>query len=127
MKMTILKYAIVFCITVVTGAALMVVSHKVHRAEVQISRLDRAVVHEHELIRNLNAEWAYLNDPARLEALAKQYLDLVAPVPADMLGSFAQLPEEMPSQSVVLQGDALADAGLQVTKVAYAPQRGGRE
>lgn len=123
MKMTILKYAFIFTLTIVTGASLMVVSHKVRQAEVKISRIDRSVEQEREAIRNLKAEWAYLNDPARLETLASQYLDLVPPVSTDLLSGFEQvpvaLPEEVSVPSVETREAAIEVAPLHVTEISY--------
>jgi len=38
--------------------------------------LNRQIASDKEAIHILNAEWAYLNQPARLKALANHYLDL---------------------------------------------------
>ncbi len=38
--------------------------------------LSRQIAGDKEAIHILNAEWAYLNQPARLKSLATQYLDL---------------------------------------------------
>lgn len=38
--------------------------------------LNRQIASDKEAIHVLNAEWAYLNQPARLKALASQYLEL---------------------------------------------------
>lgn len=123
MKMAILKYAFIFTLTIVTGASLMVVSHKVRQAEVKISRVDRAIEQEQEKIRNLKAEWAYLNDPARLEVLASQYLDLVPPASTDLLTGFEQvpvvLPEEVVAPSVETREAAIEVAPLRVTEISY--------
>ncbi len=42
-------------------------------------RIERAIVAERERIRVLEAEWAYLNRPDRIEALAVALTDLVPP------------------------------------------------
>lgn len=129
MKITVLKYASVLLLTAVTGASLMVVSHKVRKAEVEILRLDRAVLEERELIRNLKAEWAYLNDPARLEVLSAQYLKFVPPVSSDLLSGFEQvpvvLPEEVPVQGVESREASIVGSQIQMTKISYV-QGGGR-
>ena len=38
--------------------------------------LTRQIASDKEAIHVLDAEWAYLNQPARLKSLARQYLDL---------------------------------------------------
>lgn len=123
MKFTILKYAIVLTLTVVTGSSLMVVSHKVRLAEVEIAHIDREAAQERERIRNLKAEWAYLNDPARLEVLASQYLDLVPPTSTDLLSRFDQvpvsLPEDVPAQAVESREASVVTPQIQVMKISY--------
>lgn len=134
MKLAIFKYACVLSMTLFTGAALMVVSHKVRGAEVKIARLDRAITQEHENIRNLKAEWAYLTDPARIELLATKYLDLAPPVPLDVVSDFSSIPHEYVSSpdegvpSSVIMRDASAATALSagVRKIAYA-SNGGAE
>ncbi len=52
-------------------------SQKVHDGREQLSALSREAAQEEESIRVLQAEWSYLNQPKRLESLAKEHLNLV--------------------------------------------------
>lgn len=107
MKTGIWKYMLVFMMTVASGAALMVVSHKVQRAEVEISRLEGLVSQEHETIRLLEAEWAYLNNPQRLDEIATQYLGLVPALPESLASDFSVLQPVPETESEEIQeGDA---------------------
>lgn len=75
------------------GTALFWTSQNVQQREAELRQLRQALMHEQKTIRVLEAEWSYLNRPARLEALAAQYLDLARPAPAHILTSPAALPD----------------------------------
>jgi len=63
-------------------------STAVQRLTDRLDRLQGEIAAEREQIEVLEADWAFLNRPARLEALAKRYLDLV-PARADQFGTLA--------------------------------------
>lgn len=58
------------------GAILFHVSQSVQTAENDLKKLNHQVNLELEAIRVLEAEWAYLNSPMRLEDLAQTYLKI---------------------------------------------------
>lgn len=58
------------------SAALFHTSQDVHDSREKLAGLSRAIAREEESLRVLQAEWSYLNQPRRLEKLAKQYLKL---------------------------------------------------
>lgn len=58
------------------GAVLFHTSQKVHDGRERLAVLNAAIAKEEESMRVLTAEWGYLNQPARLEKLARQYLKL---------------------------------------------------
>jgi hypothetical protein len=91
-----LRTLTVFVLAGLSGALLLRTSQSVQQAERALARIQSDVQTEEEALRVLGAEWAYLNAPARLEALSAQYLDLVAPMPGQVSGEAAMLPE-MPS------------------------------
>lgn len=51
-------------------------SYEVQEQEEQLARLNRQIVAEQEAIQVLKAEWAYLNDPTRIERLVAEHLIL---------------------------------------------------
>lgn len=51
-------------------------SQKVIDGEAKLAELKRETMREEESLRVLQAEWSYLNQPDRLEKLARQYLHL---------------------------------------------------
>lgn len=83
----------VFLVAALGGAALLHVSQNVQQAEDELTKYERSYDVEREAIRVLNAEWAYLNSPARLEALARDYLDVDAPRSDQMMPDMSVLPK----------------------------------
>jgi len=83
----------------VVGFGLFQLKHKVQDLEDELARLNRAVLAEQQAIHVLKAEWSYINQPQRLEALALRHLDL-QPLTPEQLGALADVPmrtqEEVP-------------------------------
>ena len=80
------------------GFGLFHVKYEVQRLESELDQLNRAIITEQRQIHVLEAEWAYLNRPSRLSALARRHLDLV-PMTAGHAGSIADLPMRTPTTS----------------------------
>jgi hypothetical protein len=92
----------VYMLAGLAGALLLRTSQSVQIAEDRLVQLKTAVAEEQDSIRLLNAEWAYLNNPERLEKLASRYLDLMPPQPTAMLYEPDEIPaklEETPSSA----------------------------
>lgn len=102
MRGIILKYVVVFALVIASGAMLMDVSHHVQRAERDIKRLDHEIAREEESIRVLKAEWAYLNNPVRLEALAADYVDLISPEAAQLISDMSVIPDYDPQAAIFI-------------------------
>lgn len=123
MKYLFLKYIVVFSLVIFSGVMLMDVSHRVQKTERDIRKTERAIEQEQENIRVLRAEWAYLNDPARLERLATQGLGLSTPdddalvsdVPYSSVFSSedAPFPQEKPSKSPLYVETSIRIGGAQ--------------
>ena len=60
----------------VIGFGVFKLTFEVQGLETELHRLNRAILAEDEAIHVLEAEWSYLNEPTRLEALAKRHLAL---------------------------------------------------
>jgi len=58
------------------GTVLFHTSQKVHDEREKLAALDVSIGKEEESLRVLNAEWSYLNQPERLEKLARTYLNM---------------------------------------------------
>lgn len=72
------------------GIALFYTSQRDHDGREKLAALNQEAAREEESIRVLQAEWSYLNQPGRLEKLAKQYLGL-----APMKGAQFIRPEDI--------------------------------
>ncbi|HEX6980354.1 MAG TPA: energy transducer TonB [Alphaproteobacteria bacterium] len=75
----------------VVGFGLFQLKHKVQELEDELARLNRAVLAEQQAIHVLKAEWSYINQPQRLEALVLRHLDL-QPMTPEQLGVLADVP-----------------------------------
>jgi len=80
-------------LTIVIGAGTYWVSHEVERLEKRYSAIQSEILSEQESIHVLEAEWSYLNNPQRIESLAKTYLKLDQIAPLQM-ASIDDLPED---------------------------------
>jgi hypothetical protein len=74
------------------GFGLFQLKHEVQALEDEMFRLNRSIVAEQQAIHVLKAEWSYINQPQRLQALATRHLDLQPMKPAQ-LGDLADLPK----------------------------------
>lgn len=82
-----------------TGVALLVLIcfelyngvSRVKSQERELAALKASIVGEQEAIRVLKAEWSYLNQPERLQTLARQHLPLT-PTSASQIVVLASLP-----------------------------------
>lgn len=85
----------VFWIGIVALAAALVfnVSHDVQDLKRERNALADQIRHEHETIRVLEADWAFLNQPARLEAMARRHTPLRATTAEQIIGLSA-VPEK---------------------------------
>jgi hypothetical protein len=80
-----------FAIAGTMGYALYQLKHEVMSLEAELGHLNRQIVREQENIHVLRAEWAYTNQPQRLQALAQRHLDL-APMSPRQFGRLDNLP-----------------------------------
>ena len=63
---------------VIAGGTVMHVSYQVRHVEQRLSELNRDTRLEQDKLRILSAEWDTLNDPQRIDELAKRHLTLEA-------------------------------------------------
>lgn len=83
--------------------------HRVKSQEQQIASLKTQIAREAEAMRVLKAEWSYLNQPERLQALARRHLAL-APTGASQIVVLTSLPirgEAMSAPSPVIEAHDL--------------------
>jgi hypothetical protein len=82
------------------GYALYQLKHEVIALEGELGRLNRGIVQEQENIHVLRAEWAYINQPQRLQSLAQRHLELTPMSPRQFgrMDNLPALPAEPQSQ-----------------------------
>jgi cell division protein FtsL len=73
------------------GWGMFQVKYEVMQLEDQLARVNKQIADGNEAIRVLNAEWSLLTQPARLDQLAKRYLNL-QPIGTQQLVRLDQVP-----------------------------------
>ena len=91
----------VMVLAVALGAGLLYTSQATQDADDVLARLQKAIEREGEAIALLDAEWAYLNSPQRLEKLAVEFYGVETPSASQMIdGTEAlDLPFPVPIQT----------------------------
>ena len=78
-------------LSVVVAGALFRVSYRVQHLEKHLTAVNKQIGQQEEAIRVLQAEWSYLNEPSRLEALTRKHLNLLPTTPTQIV-SLEQIP-----------------------------------
>lgn len=73
----------VLCASVVVGV--FVIKHRVQALEDRLRGLNAEIISDQNAIRVLDAEWSFLNQPARLEQLSRKLLDMQSPQPGQTM------------------------------------------
>jgi hypothetical protein len=119
-----LRFSTLFWITltVIAGYATIQFKYDVQALERELTGLDGRILRHQEAIHVLKAEWAYLNEPARLERLSRSYLDL-SPLRGSQILDLASLPGRAAGEAepVLSPSNAPSDGGRTVP--ARKPQR----
>lgn len=92
------------------GIALHFVKHEVHDLEERLSAVDRDIAQHRETIRVLQAEWAYLNRPERLEELGGRLLNL-EPVSSEQVITLGGL-ERMTGEAAIARLNGREEAAM---------------
>lgn len=87
----------VLAISVVIG--LFVVKHRVQTLEDRLHALNAEIITDRDAIQVMQAEWSYLNQPARLEALSKRLLGMDAPDAAQTVSMQELLEQSAPEKT----------------------------
>jgi len=105
------------------GIGLFLVKHEVKDMEGRLAGINQEVQRNREEIHVLNAEWSYLNDPARLRELAQKYLGM-RPLGPTQVAGFDFLPT-MPAKAVAAapRPAATPAATVPVARPRPAPTR----
>ncbi|MCA1972659.1 MAG: hypothetical protein LDL44_07450, partial [Caenispirillum sp.] len=78
-------------LAIAVGVGLFMLKYEVQGLEDELTRLNREIRSDRAAVHVLEAEWSYLNDPARLRDLASRHLGM-APLAPDQVSTVAQLP-----------------------------------
>ena len=79
----------------------------------RVAKLRAEIRREHDAIAALRAEWAKLESPARIQALAKRHLAL-KPIEPTQFDNLAQLPERPPQ---LVPPDAADPIGIMIENI----------
>ncbi len=111
------------------GFGLFQLKYQVQGLEQKLARLNRQTLESQEAIHVLKAEWSYLNQPERIQALAQKYLAL-QPLSGKQFGSVAELPMRAGADVIVpappRQAAPPAKPDLQAPPRRSAPPAGTR-
>ena len=97
-----------------SGYAMFQVKYEVAQLEDELARISRQIGSGREQIRVLGAEWSFLNQPARLDQLAKRHLSL-GPIGRQQIGNIEQLPRQSPLPPAAVAAAAPPSASSQPT------------
>jgi hypothetical protein len=78
-------------LALLAGYSVIQFKYEVQALERELRRVNADILRHQEAIHVLRAEWAYLNEPKRLEALSRRHLDLF-PVRGSQMADLAELP-----------------------------------
>ncbi len=97
-----------------SGYAMFQVKYQVVQLEDELAHMNRQIADGREQIRVLDAEWSFQNQPARLEQLAKRFLNL-GPIGVTAIGHISQLPWRSPTPPAAAAAAAPPSASSQPT------------
>lgn len=99
-------------LAVLCGTLLFHTSQQVTDGRTALRAMEREVLREEESLRVLQAEWSYLNQPERLEKLAREYLDL-QPLSGRQFARITDLNERIDDSAAVPAEDATAASAIE--------------
>lgn len=117
MRKTILLWLMLaaFC-----GAALYHTSQRVHDGRSELRAMTQEISREEESIRVLNAEWAYLNQPERLEKMASEHFRSLAPLKGRQYAAADSISATPPAPEVAVKAAPLPKREVPHSETARA-------
>jgi hypothetical protein len=82
-------------LAVLSGTGLFLVKYEVQALEERLAAINHDILDDMEAVHVLKAEWAWLNQPARLDDLGRRLLDM-EPVSSAQIRSIADIPMRTP-------------------------------
>jgi cell division protein FtsL len=88
-----IRFLNVFLVMAVIALSILLydIKYRAQAADRAADKMERQIAEEEDGIRVLRAEWSYLNQPERLQALATRYTELRPLAPAQ-IGAFSDVP-----------------------------------
>lgn len=96
-----IRFGLVIWLIVITAVAvgLYHINYRVKELQAELEQVERDIKQERERLHVLEAEWSYLNRPARLARLARKHLDMDTIGP-DQIVRVEQLPPRITSRTM---------------------------
>lgn len=110
-----LSMAVQSLVLIIIGCGVYTVANQYQMIEKQVNKLDEQSEQEHENIRVLQAEWAFLTNPTRLEKIAGEHFQLES-----MDGTQMVALNTLPLRSTLDAQDA--ESGINADPVEVTPQ-----
>lgn len=113
---------VLFALACLSGVVLLYTSQNVQDSEERLAGLEAKIAQEQERIKMLNAEWAHLNRPDRLEKLAQEFLSMAPARGEDLMEAY---PEQAGASEVTkfVPPEFAADQDLiQPVSADFAPE-----
>ena len=105
-------------LALVAGGVLFHTSYRVQSMDRELRAVNRQIVEQREAIHVLKAEWAFLNEPSRLERLTRLHTEL-KPMTPDQVGASLDAIPARPVPSAPADAPAIGKAPTPATP----PQR----
>lgn len=102
-----MKRFVIFCWLLAASATALIlfqIKQEVRSLEEEIATTQIDILRDQEAVHVLEAEWSYLNSPARIAALAERHLGM-SPIPAERVIGFDDLPLPGAPEDDSLPGD----------------------
>ena len=116
---------------IVAAIVTYVLKHQAEVAAEDVTRLQADIAKERDAIRTLNAEWSFLNQPSRLDALVQDHADYfqLQPFTPDQVATVDEIPLRQPrpasgaGTSTVANSDPVAAALARIAAGGTLRQR----
>jgi hypothetical protein len=115
-----------FVVLALLGVGLFQVKYAVQSKERDLRNINKQITADRQILRVLEAEWSYLNDPVRLADLTRRHTDL-APAMANQIAGFGDLrarpaADTAPNAPLIAEGQPpLAPLPASATQSAAIP------
>ncbi|HYB55570.1 MAG TPA: hypothetical protein VEK12_05320 [Alphaproteobacteria bacterium] len=113
------------CVVLGLGFGVYELKLQVQGLEQRLAKDSRDILADEEAIHVLKAEWSYLNEPERIDALARKYLDMV-PLEGSQYGSFDALAQRGEGADAGPNAAQPASPSLPVPVARPKPPKGNR-